>query len=72
LIRETQRQFFDPRSFMVRANTIERIRQKGRLKNKSVKRYDDPALPLARKISLIEPTQHCERLRGSREPPRTQ
>jgi hypothetical protein len=28
-----------------------------------VKRYDDPALPLTRKISLIEPAEHCDRLR---------
>jgi len=33
-------------------------------KIKSVQRYDDPALPLACKISLIEPAQHCDRLRG--------
>jgi hypothetical protein len=29
-----------------------------------VKRYHAPALPLARKISLIEPAEHCDRLRG--------
>ena len=35
-----------------------------------MKRYDDPALPLARKISLIEPRQHYDRLRTNHHPMR--
>ena len=62
--RELQKKYFDPPQFHVRANTTERIRQKVPTeKNKPVKRYDVPALPLARKFSLIEPRQHCDRLR---------